>query len=329
MTEPAGTPDAQPLVSVLTPAYNGARYIAEAIESVIAQTYQNWRMVVVDNMSTDATLEVAREVAARDDRVEIVSSDEFVPVIQNWNRAAAHAHPGAAYLKMVHADDWLYPECIARMVAVGEAHPSVGLIGAYRLDDLEVNLDGLPPEVEVVDGRELAKHLLLGNLPYLFGAPSSSLIRAGAVHRDPIYDEAYLHADYEIGFQILRDSDFGFVHQVLSYTRRHDAAVTPFAVRNGTYRPEQIQALRQHGPHFLSPADYERRLAVLLVLYGKFLATRPTRLRSEEWRSYHRERVARSVRGVPAPQLARGVGRQLARIARGERTYHWRPGADG
>ena len=308
---------AEPLVSVITPVYNGARFIGEAIESVRAQTYGNWRHVVVDNVSTDGTADIVRRHSDEDERVTLVSADEFVPVIANWNRAAAHAHPGAAYLKFVHADDRLFPECLARMVDVAERNPSVGLVGAYRVDDRWVNCDGVPLDREVIPGRELGHDLLLGeNYPFLFGSPTTTMIRAGLPSRPTIYDEGFLHADTEASYAILAEADFGYVHQVLTYTRRHDAAVTPYAQRVGTYLPEYIAMFRRYGAVFLAPDEYERRLSVHLWTYGRYLAARPLKLREEAYREYHRERLAGLAREIGPGELGRGVGRQVRRMAR-------------
>ena len=80
-------PDAQPLVSVLTPVYNGEKYLAECIESVLAQTYQNWEYVIVNNCSTDRTLEIAADYARRDKRIRIHNNKTFVGCDANGNIA--------------------------------------------------------------------------------------------------------------------------------------------------------------------------------------------------------------------------------------------------
>src|ERR1041384_6229958 len=133
-----------PLVSVLTPVYNGAPYLRKCIESVIAQTYPTWEYVIVDNRSTDESGRIAREYASRDSRIRVVTNERHVGAIQNHNIAFREASPDASYCKIVQADDWLFPSCLSEMVAVAEAHPSVAIVGAYSLHDRHVELDGLP-----------------------------------------------------------------------------------------------------------------------------------------------------------------------------------------
>ena len=71
----------QPLVSILTPVYNGADYLAECIESVLQQTYQNYEYIIVNNCSTDGTLQIALDYALKDKRIRVLNNEKFVGVI--------------------------------------------------------------------------------------------------------------------------------------------------------------------------------------------------------------------------------------------------------
>src|SRR5690554_7710345 len=110
----------QPKVSVVTPVFNGERFLAEAIESVRAQTYTDWEYVIADNCSTDRTIEIAERYAALDPRIRVYRAQSFLPIIANWNRALRQIAPGTLYCKVLHADDRLFAECLSRMVEVLE-----------------------------------------------------------------------------------------------------------------------------------------------------------------------------------------------------------------
>jgi glycosyltransferase involved in cell wall biosynthesis len=309
----------EPLVSIVTPVYNTEKYLAECIQSVLAQTYSNWEYVVSDNRSNDRSLEIARSYAGSDPRIRIQEHDVHLGVLQNWNRSLREISPASKYCKIVHADDWLYPECLEKMVALAEDHPRVGVVGSYRLEEDRVTLVGLSPDVKVIEGRELVRSTLLGGpYPYLFGAPTQTLFRADLVRaREPFYDESHLQSDVGACCDLLRESDFGFLHQVLTFTRRHNETVTASVRETATYYPGRLWLHLKYGPIFLSSEEYERKLAHWLALYGLILIRRIPRLRSRPFREYHLEVLSMLRRNIRVSQVGRGVAHQARRMLPG------------
>jgi glycosyltransferase involved in cell wall biosynthesis len=285
--------NSQPLVSVVTPVHNGEAYLAECIESVLAQTYQNWDYTIVDNCSTDRSREVAQRYAEKDSRIRVVATDRLVDVMKSQNTAFRQVSPEAEYCKMLHADDWMFSNCLEQMVALAEANPSVGLVGAYRLDGVWVELDGLPFPSTVVPGARLSRWMLGGG-PRVFGSPSALLYRARYVRRrGEFFDEADFHADVAACYEILRDSDFGFVHQVLTFTRTHPGEQSSFAVTLRTYMAGRLRHLVTFGPACFSPREYEDRVQENLANYYRFLAKGLTTPQGLEILRYHRNALER------------------------------------
>jgi glycosyltransferase involved in cell wall biosynthesis len=281
----------QPLVSVVTPVYNAEKYLAECIESVLTQTYQNWELVVVNNCSTDRSLEIAQQYSNNDSRIRIHNNTKFLSLMQNWNYSICQISRTSKYCKVIHADDWLFPECIAKMVEVAEKNPSVGIVGSYRLDENRITLDGLPYPSIVVSGRQICKRHLLGDI-YVFGSPSSILIRSEIIHkRNPFYAESYLHADKEACYDILKDYDFGFVHQVLTFTRRHNESVTSKSSRYNTRRIGRIAILKKYGPVYLSKTEYENRFKRTIKNYYRFLSRSIFELRDYDFWNYQKKEL--------------------------------------
>lgn len=269
------TPSAsEPLVSVITPVFNGAVYLDACIESVLAQTYSHWEYILVDNCSTDETLAVAKRYAATDPRIKIYANSQFLPQIANWNHALRRISPNSKYCKVLHADDWLFPECLREMVAVAEHHPSVGMVGAYRLQEERVDLDGLKYPSTIVPGREIGRRHLLRQGSY-FGSPTSLLFRADLLRaRREFYNEANPHADTEVCVDLMRHCDFGFVHQVLTFTRRHNEAETTRARHFNTFLPSGLYTLMRYGQDFLSPAELQEAVTARRRGYFWFLGRR-------------------------------------------------------
>ncbi len=184
-----------PLVSVVVPVYNYDQYLGECIESVLTQTYSNWELVVVNNCSTDRSGDIAEQYAQKDPRIRVHHNTEFVDTYRNHNIACRQIAPDSAYCKMLCADDWMFPECLERMVAVAQAHPTIGIVGAYRIDGVEVGCDGLPYPTPFISGRELGRLTLLGSVG-VFGSGSWVLYRSECVRARPeLYEEADNHAD--------------------------------------------------------------------------------------------------------------------------------------
>jgi glycosyltransferase involved in cell wall biosynthesis len=267
-------PDAQPLVSVLTPVYNGEKYLSECIESVLTQTYKNWEYSIINNCSTDRTLEIAQAYAEKDKRIRVITNSEFVNRLRNHNIAFRQMPLNSKYCKVVHADDWLFADCIMKMVELAEANPTVAIVGAYGLRNDRVCWDGLPYPSTVIPGKEIGRSTLLGG-PYVFGSPTSLLVRCDEIRKlHTPYNEANPHADKEICFDILRDRDFGFVHQVLTFTREHSEAASAFCRRFYTYFFGDLQILIKYGRAYLSAEEYEQEIRRRWKRYYDYLGSR-------------------------------------------------------
>lgn len=321
-----------PLVTVLTPVHNGAAHIEECIESVLGQTYADWSYIVLDNASTDATPELAERLARMDSRVRHLRFEELVDATENHNRAIAAMDGDSVYCKFVQGDDWLFPDCLERMVARAESAESIGVVGSYRLCESVVDLVGLPYGTEIANGKAVLRQSLLGG-PYVTGSPTSTLLRSELVRsRTPaFFDGRYWHNDTDALYWLLARCDFGYVHQVLTFSRRQPGARSSFSERVGTYSPENIRFLLRYGPVALAPAEYRRQLALELRGYVAWHARqvpKPSRARDPEFFHFHSRaadsilaesngdlRVRAAMRIVKA-LLARGrvrVGRSRAR----------------
>jgi glycosyltransferase involved in cell wall biosynthesis len=263
-----------PLVSIVTPVYNGDKYIVECIDSVLSQTYQNWEYIVVDNCSTDKTSEIVQQYVLQDKRIKVSVNDDFLDIIPNWNRSFDLISRESKYCKVVHADDWLFPECIERMVSLAQENPNVGIVGSYRLDENIVNLDGLPYPSTVVPGKEICRQFFRKE-NYLFGSPTSTLIPTREIFaRKPFYNTRNLHADIESCLDILMDKDFGFIHQVLTFTRRHNESTTSFSKLYGTQFISQLDVTKRYASKIFSKREFRKVYNRFLGRYYGFVAKR-------------------------------------------------------
>jgi glycosyltransferase involved in cell wall biosynthesis len=282
----------EPRVSIVTPVYNGAPYLAECIESVLAQTYHNWDYTIVNNCSTDRTLEIATKYAEQyGPRLRVHNNPEFLDIIKNHNAAVRQISPESKYCKVVFADDWIFPECIEKMVEAAERLPSAGMVGSYSIAGPKLLFEGLPYEKSFMTGKEICRSTLLGG-PYVFGTATTLLMRSDEIRRRRhFYNEENLHADLEVCFDVLQASDFGFVHQVLSYSRQRSDSNDAFASRMETHVLGNLTTFLTYGPIYLEPNEYKVRLKRLMDHYYAVMAKNVLRCRAAEFWNYHRSRL--------------------------------------
>ena len=113
-----------PLISVLLTSYNRERYLAESIESVLAQTHRDFELIITDNCSTDRSAEIARAYAQQDDRIRLTINERNLGQFENRRVAASLAR--GRYLKYHDSDDVMYRHCLAVMVDALDAEPRAG-----------------------------------------------------------------------------------------------------------------------------------------------------------------------------------------------------------
>ena len=300
----------KPLVSVVTPFYNTAEFLGECIESVLAQTYRSFEYVLVDNQSTDGSAAIAARYATKDSRIRVVRNTEFVGQVANYNGALRQVDPAAAYVKIVQADDSIFPDCLERMVEVGEINPTATIITSYRLKGTEICGSGVDLRTTCIPGREAARmHLLDGK--FLFGSPTTVMYRADLLRqRNHFYSEGSMHEDTELCFEALANGDLGFVHQILSFSRVGNigmlSGIESYSwVQLGTYL-----ALRKYGPLFLTKDELAKRMDVIRAEYLRVLGEGFVFRREDAFWEYHRRGLATIGEELPSAwEFAREIAR--------------------
>lgn len=315
MTTHEDSTGSEPLVSVLTPVYNGAPYIAECIESVLRQSYRHFEYIIVNNCSTDGTLDIVRAWATRDPRVRVYDNERFLDVIANHNHAFGLMSPKSKSCKVVSADDFIAPECLRRLVEVAESDSSVGLVGCYQLSGSVVRWQGFEYPRSVFPGRDICRRIFIeGNPTFGFGSPTSLLYRADLVRENPgFYPNASPHADTSACFRDLRTSNFGFVYQVLSYERTHQASQSSRSAELNRYSSAYLSDLVQYGPFYLTDAELRRVMKRILNGYYEFLGSSLLTFRDREFWDYHRSRLRELGHPITPHKLLRGLVTRLTR----------------
>lgn len=227
----------QPLVSICIPTYNGAAFIGEAIESALAQTYPNLEVIISDDGSTDETIAIAQSFTSQTSADLRIILHRNYGLSQNWNFCIFQAK--GKYIKFLFQDDFLAPECIAKMVAVAEQHPKIGMVFSPRgitIDASESNPILLRASQSINDlhkgwsnlksiqpGQELlADANCLSNPINKIGEPTTVLIASRVFAEIGLFDSGLSqYVDLDMWWRIMGNYHIGFVDETLSSLRIH------------------------------------------------------------------------------------------------------------
>lgn len=206
-----------PVVSVVMPAYNAAPYIGEAIRSILDQTFTDWELIIVNDGSTDATLEEIKKFT--DARIKLISLE-----VNAGNRVAANTAMQAAtgkYIARMDADDISPGYRLAHQVAFMEANPLVGFSGGHiQLFGSDNNLWRYP----VTDDELGAARLF--DTPVVQGC---AILRTDLLHTHNVWynidGESYAE-DIDFFYRLRKHAACANLDEVLLHYRKHDSNIT-------------------------------------------------------------------------------------------------------
>lgn len=177
-------------MSVGLPVYNGGKYVARAIQSVLAQTFADFELIISDNGSTDQTEAICREFSARDPRVRYFRATTNQGVVRNFNRCVELAR--GEYFHWQAADDMLAPAFLERLVPVLDGDPTVVIAFArtQMIDESDQPLAMHDYDATASDPRPARRFANLINLNHRQHAAGEvyGLIRMDALRRTPLYE---------------------------------------------------------------------------------------------------------------------------------------------
>jgi glycosyltransferase involved in cell wall biosynthesis len=226
--------EARPTISVVLPVYNGERYLAEAVESILAQTFADFELLIVDDGSQDRSLEILRRYAERDARIRLTSRPN-AGLVPTLNEMLARAR--GEFIARMDADDVALPERFARELAYLRTHSECLAVGtAVEWIDPEGEL--LKRHVPLLGHDEIdAAHLRTREAEICH---PSALVRASAFERVGVYDPALDGAeDLDLWLRIAEVGKLANLPEPLLRYRFHFAKVGFVAKRR------QVEAARQ------------------------------------------------------------------------------------
>ena len=206
----------EPLISVLIVAYNREKYLAQAIESVLASTFTNFELIIVDDCSIDRTLAIAKKFEGEDKRISVYQNKKNIGQFANRNKAAFYAK--GYFLKYVDSDDIIYPNTLQFMVDSMMKFPNAAL--GFCLLNESLN-KALPCQIE--SKIALQQHYFSGGL--LFVGPSGLIIKRTAFETVNGFEEFGMPSDNHLSLKIASTYPVVALPKNLFLWRTHEGQV--------------------------------------------------------------------------------------------------------
>ena len=229
-----------PAISILTPVWNGLPYLKECVDSVLAQDFQDWEMIVGDNCSDDGTSEYLQSLT--DPRIRVFRHEKNLGVYRNihflFNKATARIYMGLC------ADDYFYPGALRKIVEEWQnVDDNVGVI-SFNWKDRQMKQHKyqqfayhvLPKKLNSL--HSVFAFFLFGNIPGNFSEVSAKVSLVAPEHY--LYDIRF-SADYEFWLRLTRRHGMYLTDAEVVYIRRHDRVAATYAITKGEYHEESYQ----------------------------------------------------------------------------------------
>ena len=186
------------------PVYNCQKFLKQAIESILTQTYTDFELIIMDNCSTDGSYEIEQEYAKKDPRVRVFRNEENVGITNNRNRGLDHVR--GRYVANMDSDDVSQPQRLAAQVEFMDAHPEVGIVGA-QLNIIDENGTILKPRPYPLQDAQIRK-LIFTTGPF---AQPVTMIRKEVYDKIGKYNKQYEPSD-DLDFAVRAGQFFKFAN---------------------------------------------------------------------------------------------------------------------
>jgi len=209
-----------PLVSVIMPAYNAEKFIGEAIESILNQTFKDFEFIILDDCSKDKTWEIIKDYAKKDERIVAVKNEKNLKISATLNKGILLAR--GKYISRMDADDWSYPQRFEKQINYLEGNSAVVLLGSV-IEVADSTMRVLNLRRYPLDDTSIRSTLLKYST---FAHPSVTYRREEAVKCGMYNTNLYDSEDYDFYFRIGNFGKFANYPEILLKLRTHKESVS-------------------------------------------------------------------------------------------------------
>jgi glycosyltransferase involved in cell wall biosynthesis len=252
-------PSSRPLVAIVTPVFNGAKHLEDAIRAVQAQTYRPLVHCILDNASTDATPDIIASHTTADVPILTRRNAETISFQRNFNAVLELMPSETGYFRMLHADDGMPPNAVEDMMKIALSADDVVLVTGAEKFNGEDRPHFFPPECSVFEASNMLARTLVDEAH----VPSAHVLwRRDTMRADEdFYPTDMVECMVATVHRVLsRGGRAGFVHGHVADTRRYAGSgslIDTFAPTVKAVLWEKLLFIERYGPAALSNRDYQ------------------------------------------------------------------------
>ena len=246
----------RPLVSICIPAYNSGRYIEKTVRAALAQTWPNLEVLVVDDGSSDNTREVLEKI--QDPRFRLIRNEKNLGMTGNWNKCVREAK--GEYIKLIPADDLVYPECIEKTLPplLKDRSVTLSICGTDLINETDQVTGAYAhwPTAGIFRGTRIAKASLLFN--NFFGNPVCALFRKEDFEKTGGFDPDITYIlDFDLWLSLASLGNVAFTREKLSGFRVRSDSNTGMMIgsRRRAYTAEHKRLVIKHRKRGIIPIN--------------------------------------------------------------------------
>lgn len=246
-----------PLISICIPVYNGEEFLLECLQSALAQDYNHFEIIAVDDSSTDASWKLLTDLAKNHERLIATRNPRQLGLVENWNECVKQAN--GDWIKFLFQDDLLEPQCLSKMIAASLDGPTSRAVICNRnyfhandyspIEFAEKYQRGGEfwdcfPKLKTLESMDLMRLVSRWNGSNCLGEPPSFLLQKSLFSELGLFDGQFIHyCDFEYWLRVLANTPIAMVNSTLVHFRVHTASASSDNWKNNYIRTRHIDRI--------------------------------------------------------------------------------------
>ncbi len=204
-----------PTVSIVMPVFNAEKHLANALESLLAQTYHNWQLIIVNDNSTDNSSQIIQSYANSCDKIKVITNDNNMGVAKSRNRAIEEA--SGDWIAFLDADDIWHPNKLFSQLALAEETDTKAIFSPYYIINEAGDVTGFVPSKPRILYQDMLAYNPIGNLTGMYNCKI-----LGKVLQKPVK-----HEDYLMWLEVVQRAGVAFsTKEALAFYRKTSSSLS-------------------------------------------------------------------------------------------------------